>query len=64
MFSAGNDGGVGEGTVTAEGSAKNVITVGASEGVRASGTDGCGTTNAAADNARQLAAVLEPRADG
>ncbi len=55
VFSAGNDGGVGEGTITAEGSAKNVITVGASEGVRSSGTDGCGITNAAADNARQMA---------
>jgi subtilisin-like proprotein convertase family protein len=55
VFSAGNDGQTGEGTVSTEGSAKNVITVGATEGVRASGTDGCGITNAGADNARQLA---------
>ena len=44
VFSAGNDGGTGQGTIASEASAKNVITVGASEGVRASGTDGCAVT--------------------
>ncbi|MGH2823425.1 MAG: S8 family serine peptidase, partial [Thermoleophilaceae bacterium] len=61
VFAAGNDGDAvegnfneGYGTISAEGSAKNVITVGASEGVRPSGTDGCGTPNQAADNARDI----------
>lgn len=66
VFSAGNDGPTGEGTISAEASAKNVITVGATEGVRASGTDGCGVTNAGADNARQLASFSSrgPTDDG
>ena len=38
----------------AEATAKNVITVGAAEGVRASGTDGCGVPNAGADSARDI----------
>jgi len=61
VFAAGNDGdaqlgGRNEGyaSISAEGSAKNVITVGASEGVRASGTDGCGTTDADANSARDI----------
>ena len=61
VFAAGNDGddidgdlNEGYGTISEEGSAKNVITVGASEGVRASGTDGCGVTNAQADSARDI----------
>jgi subtilisin-like proprotein convertase family protein len=61
VFAAGNDGDAipggrneGYGSISAEGSAKNVITVGASEGVRASGTDGCGTTDADANSARDI----------
>ena len=61
VFAAGNEGDAipgpeneGYGSISEEGSAKNVITVGASEGVRASGTDGCGTTNADADVARDI----------
>jgi subtilisin-like proprotein convertase family protein len=66
VFAAGNDGGTGEGTVAAEASAKNVITVGASEGVRPSGTDGCNIPNATSDNARQMAAFSSrgPTDDG
>ncbi|MGH8940561.1 MAG: S8 family serine peptidase, partial [Actinomycetes bacterium] len=61
IFAAGNDGdGIpgpyneGYGTISAEGSAKNVITVGAAESVRPSGTDGCGTPDAGADSARDI----------
>ena len=65
VFSAGNDGDgngnpadpkgdEGYGSITSPGTAKNVITVGASESVRASGTDGCGVTNAGADSARDI----------
>jgi subtilisin-like proprotein convertase family protein len=55
VFSAGNDGGHGYGSINAEGTAKNVITVGASEGVRPSGVDGCGTPDTSADSARDIA---------
>jgi subtilisin-like proprotein convertase family protein len=61
VFAAGNDGegnsgfsNEGYGTISAEGSAKNVITVGASEGVRASGTDGCNVPNGGANSARDI----------
>ncbi|HEV7845196.1 MAG TPA: S8 family serine peptidase [Thermoleophilaceae bacterium] len=65
VFSAGNDGDgngnpddpkgdEGYGSITSPGTAKNVITVGAAESVRASGTDGCGVTNAGADNATDV----------
>jgi subtilisin-like proprotein convertase family protein len=62
VFAAGNHGdditpgsfNEGYGTISMEGSAKNVITVGASEGVRASGTDGCGVSNGEANSARDL----------
>lgn len=61
IFAAGNDGddwpgdfNEGYGTISTEGSAKNVITVGASEGVRQSGTDGCGVTNGQANSARDI----------
>jgi subtilisin-like proprotein convertase family protein/subtilisin family serine protease len=73
VFSAGNDGDGNSGaknegyaTVSLEGSAKNVITVGASEGVRASGTDGCGTTDAEANVARDIASFSSrgPTDDG
>jgi subtilisin-like proprotein convertase family protein len=65
VFSAGNDGDgngnpadpkgdEGYGSITSPGTAKNVITVGAAESVRGSGTDGCGVTNAGADNASDI----------
>ena len=65
VFSAGNagdgkgnpldpKGDEGYGSVTAPGTAKNVITVGAAESVRGSGTDGCGVTNGGSDNARDI----------
>jgi subtilisin-like proprotein convertase family protein len=61
VFAAGNDGddstgsfNEGYGTILAEATAKNVITVGASEGVRTSGTDGCGTPDTDADSARDI----------
>ena len=55
VFSAGNDGADGDGTLNAEASAKNVITVGASEGTRlGSASDGCGLTTTS-DNAGQVA---------
>ena len=65
VFSAGNDGDgngnpadpkgdEGYGSITSPGTAKNVITVGAAESVRDSGTDGCGVTNAGADNASDI----------
>jgi Subtilase family len=42
-------------TIGSPATAKNVIAVGASEGVRASGTDGCGFTNTRADDAHDIA---------
>jgi subtilisin-like proprotein convertase family protein len=63
VFAAGNDGddipgspNEGYGTVSAEGSAKNVITVGASEGVFAldDPPDGCGVLNSEANSARDI----------
>ena len=65
VFSAGNDGDgngdpldpkgdEGYGSITSPGTAKNVITVGAAESVRGSGTDGCGVTNAGADSAGDI----------
>ena len=53
-FSAGNSGSGGN-TIGAPGTAKNVITVGASENVRPIGaTDGCGVTDAGANSARDV----------
>ena len=66
VFAAGNDGegnpaagnppnpNEGYGTILAEATAKNVITVGAAEGVRPSGTDGCGVLDTGADSARDI----------
>jgi subtilisin-like proprotein convertase family protein len=55
VFAAGNDGGTGYGTVDSPGTAKNVITVGASENVRAiGGIDGCGVSDAQADDATDV----------
>jgi subtilisin-like proprotein convertase family protein len=53
VFSAGNAGS-GANTIGAPGTAKNVITVGASESIRPAGTDGCGVTDAGADNAKDI----------
>jgi Subtilase family/Calx-beta domain len=55
VFSAGNSGS-GPGTVGSPGVAKNVITVGASEGVQAfGGADLCGVPDASADSANDVA---------
>jgi hypothetical protein len=53
VFAAGNDGS-GAGTVGSPGTAKNVITVGASENVRQTGTDGCAIGNTGADSANDI----------
>jgi subtilisin family serine protease len=54
VVAAGNAG-PGTGTIGSPATAKNVIAVGASESVRASGTDGCGATNTRADDAHDVA---------
>ncbi|MDX2030097.1 MAG: S8 family serine peptidase [Blastocatellia bacterium] len=53
VFAAGNSG-TGANTVGAPGTAKNVITVGASENVRQTGNDGCGIGNSGANNAGDI----------
>ncbi len=54
VFSAGNSGS-GAQTIGSPGTAKNVICVGAAEGVNAfGGADGCGTTDAQADSANDI----------
>ncbi|MFN0084127.1 MAG: S8 family serine peptidase [Blastocatellia bacterium] len=53
VFAAGNSG-AGANSVGAPGTAKNVITVGASENVRQTGTDGCGIDNGGANNAGDI----------
>jgi hypothetical protein len=53
VFAAGNDG-PGSNTVSSPGSAKNVITAGASENVRTTGADGCGIGNTGADSANDI----------
>jgi len=65
VFAAGNDG-PGLRTTGSPGNAKNVITVGAAENVRTAGTDGCGVTNASADNAQEIASFSSrgPTTDG
>lgn len=55
VFAAGNDGS-GANTVSTPGTAKNVITVGAGENVRMTGTDGCGIGNTGADSANDVIA--------
>jgi PKD repeat protein len=55
VFSAGNDGSSSN-TVSTPGTAKNVITVGASENDRQTGTDGCGIGNSGANDLRDLIA--------
>ncbi|MDX2031386.1 MAG: S8 family serine peptidase [Blastocatellia bacterium] len=53
VFAAGNSGSTAN-TVSAPGTAKNVITVGASENVRQTGSDGCGIANSGADSANDI----------
>jgi PKD repeat protein len=53
LFAAGNDG-PGANTVSTPGTAKNVLTVGASENVRQTGTDGCGIGNTGANNLNDI----------
>jgi hypothetical protein len=53
VFAAGNDGS-GSNTVGAPGTAKNVITVGASENYNLFGTDGCSVTDSQADNIQDI----------
>ncbi len=55
VFCAGNDARFGSGTVTSPGTAKNVITVGASENLRQTGVDGCTVDNLGADSASDIA---------
>ena len=65
VFAAGNDGS-GASTVRPPGTAKNIITVGAGENWRPTGTDGCGYENADADNAKDVATFSSrgPTRDG
>jgi hypothetical protein len=53
VFAAGNAGS-GANTVGSPGTAKNVISVGASENVRQTGTDGCAIANSGADSANDI----------
>jgi hypothetical protein len=53
VFAAGNDGS-GSNTVSTPSTAKNVLTVGAGENVRQTGTDGCGIGNTGADSANDI----------
>jgi hypothetical protein len=53
VFAAGNSGSASN-TVGSPGTAKNVITAGASENVRQTGTDGCGIGNTGADSANDI----------
>jgi len=65
VFAAGNDGS-GASTVRPPGTAKNIITVGAGENWRPTGTDGCGYGNADADDAKDVATFSSrgPTRDG
>jgi hypothetical protein len=53
IFAAGNDGS-GANTVSSPATAKNIISVGASENVRQTGSDGCGVANSGADSANDI----------
>ena len=53
VFAAGNDGSSSN-TVSSPGTAKNIISVGAGENVRQTGTDGCGVTNTGANSANDV----------
>jgi len=54
LFASGNDGDQNIPTVSIPGTAKNVITVGISENVRGTETDGCGLREREADNAQDV----------
>ena len=54
LFASGNDGDLNISSVSIPGTAKNVITVGASENVRTDGTDGCAVKNSDADNGQDV----------
>ena len=55
IFAAGNDGDAGYASVTPPGTAKNVISVGASENVRPiGGSDGCAVPDSGADDAHDI----------
>jgi len=65
VFSAGNDGQSGGQTVGSPGTAKNVLTVGATESVRAVGVvDGCGSTGSATADDIANFSSRGPTADG
>ncbi|HEY8208327.1 MAG TPA: Ig-like domain-containing protein [Myxococcaceae bacterium] len=53
IFAAGNDGS-GANTVSSPATAKNILTSGASENVRQTGSDGCGIANSGADSANDI----------
>ena len=53
IFAAGNDGS-GSNTVSTPSTAKNILTVGAGENDRQTGTDGCAVFNSGADDARDV----------
>ncbi|MSR46974.1 MAG: hypothetical protein EXS13_07910 [Planctomycetes bacterium] len=53
VFAAGNDGS-GTSTIHPPGTGKNVITVGAGENFRQTGTDGCAIANSGADNCKDI----------
>ncbi len=65
VFAAGNAG-PSTYTVSAPGTGKNVLTVGASENFRQTGTDGCGIDNTGADNAKDIISFSSrgPTSDG
>jgi subtilisin-like proprotein convertase family protein len=65
IFAAGNSG-PGASTVHPPGTAKNIITVGASENYRMTGSDGCGIANSGADNAMDIISFSSrgPTSDG
>ncbi|MBS0195283.1 MAG: immunoglobulin domain-containing protein [Planctomycetes bacterium] len=65
IFSAGNSGS-GARTIGSPGTAKNVLTVGASEDTDNDGTDGCAIANTGADNIQQIISFSSrgPCADG
>jgi hypothetical protein len=54
LFASGNDGDTNAPSVSIPGTAKNVITVGISENVRGTETDGCGVRGQDADNAQDI----------
>ncbi len=54
LFASGNDGDINSPSVSIPGTAKNVITVGISENVRGTETDGCGVRMQDADNAQDV----------